>query len=158
LWLGAALLVMRLWAGQLARRQRVLARLLRPLARGLSGVVAASLGRQRIMITRGLVLVAIAFSFAVSTAVFNTTYNAQSRVDAHLTNGADVTVTNHTSGSALHEMVVPLGALPGVVAAEPMQHRFAYVGNDLQDLYGIDAARIGRATSMSNAYFESGNA
>ena len=34
-----------------------------------------------------------------------------------------------------------------------MQHRFAYVGNDLQDLYGIDPAHIGEATSMSNAYF-----
>ena len=32
-------------------------------------------------------------SFALSVAVFNTTYAAQSRVDAQLTNGADVTVT-----------------------------------------------------------------
>lgn len=48
--------------------------------------------RQRVLVTRGVVLVAIAFSFAVSTAVFNTTYNAQSRVDAELTNGADVQV------------------------------------------------------------------
>jgi putative ABC transport system permease protein len=54
--------------------------------------------------------------------------------------------------------MVPLGRTPGVMAAEPMQHRFAYVGNDLQDLYGIDPMRIGRATSMSNAYFASGNA
>ena len=28
-----------------------------------------------------------------------------------------------------------------------MQHRFAYVGNDLQDLYGIDPATIGRANA-----------
>ena len=39
-----------------------------------------------------------------------------------------------------------------------MQHRFAYVGNDLQDLYGIDPATIGQATSMSNAFFEGGDA
>jgi putative ABC transport system permease protein len=39
-----------------------------------------------------------------------------------------------------------------------MQHRFAYVGNDLQDLYGIDPQHTGEATNMSNAFFENGNA
>ena len=39
-----------------------------------------------------------------------------------------------------------------------MQHRFAYVGTDLQDLYGIDPATIGRAATMSDAYFGNGNA
>ena len=39
-----------------------------------------------------------------------------------------------------------------------MQHRFAYVGNDLQDLYGIDPSRIGRATTMSDAFFAGGDA
>jgi putative ABC transport system permease protein len=34
-----------------------------------------------------------------------------------------------------------------------MQHRFAFVGSDLQDLYGIDPQTIGRATPMSNAFF-----
>jgi putative ABC transport system permease protein len=48
--------------------------------------------------------------------------------------------------------------LPGVAAVQPMQHRFAYVGNDLQDLYGINPQTIGQATSMSNAYFGNGNA
>ena len=49
-------------------------------------------------------------------------------------------------------------SVPGVAAAEPMQHRLAYVGTDLQDLYGIDPARIGQATELSNAYFADGNA
>ena len=35
-----------------------------------------------------------------------------------------------------------------------MQHRYAYVGSDLQDLYGIDAPHIDEATSMSDAYFQ----
>jgi putative ABC transport system permease protein len=39
-----------------------------------------------------------------------------------------------------------------------MQHRFAYVGNDLQDLYGIDPTRIGQATPMSDAFFQGGRA
>jgi putative ABC transport system permease protein len=39
-----------------------------------------------------------------------------------------------------------------------MQHRFAYVGTDLQDLYGIDPRTIGRATTMSDAFFSGGSA
>jgi putative ABC transport system permease protein len=39
-----------------------------------------------------------------------------------------------------------------------MQHRYAYVGTDLQDLYGIDPTRIGTATPMSDAYFANGAA
>ena len=39
-----------------------------------------------------------------------------------------------------------------------MQHRYAYVGSDLQDLYGIDASRLSRATSLADAYFANGDA
>ncbi len=157
LWIGAGLLAMRLWEGGLAHGRSILARLLRPIAHGLAGVVAAALGRQRALVTRGVVLVALAFSFATATAVFNTTYNAQSRVDAMLTNGADVAVTGTTAAPPSSKLAA-LAALPGVVAAQPMQHRFAYVGNDLQDFYGIDPRRIGDATHISNAYFAGGNA
>jgi putative ABC transport system permease protein len=39
-----------------------------------------------------------------------------------------------------------------------MLHRFAYVGNDLQDLYGVNPATIGSVTNMSDAFFGSGTA
>jgi putative ABC transport system permease protein len=130
---------------------------LAPLARKLSEVTAAFLSRQRGLVSQGLVLVTLAVSFAVSTAVFNTTYNAQARVDAELTNGADVTVTGSTAAPT-GRLLTQLAALPGVAAAQPMQHRFAYVGSDLQDLYGVDPLRIGEATSMSNAFFADGDA
>lgn len=42
--------------------------------------------------------------------------------------------------------------------AEPMMHRFAYVGSDLQDIFGINPAHIGKATTISDAYFAGGNA
>ena len=157
LWLGGVLFAIRFWENGLAHGRRILSRLLAPIAKNLSMVVAASLGRQRILLTRGIILVALAVSFAVSTAIFNITYNAQSRVDAELTNGADVTVKGTTAvppGNKLAE----IKALPGVAAAQPMIHRFAYVGNDLQDIYGIDPRHIGEATNMSNAYFAGGNA
>lgn len=157
LWIGVALLSMRLWGFWLRHGRRFFAGLLRPIAHKLSGVVSASLGRQYIRVAQGVVLVALAFSFATSTAVFNTTYNAQSRVDAELTNGSDVAVTG-SSAFAPSSMLSQLKALSGVAAIQPMQHRFAYVGNDLQDIYGIDPAHIGEATNMSNAFFAEGNA
>jgi putative ABC transport system permease protein len=38
-----------------------------------------------------------------------------------------------------------------------MIHRLAYVGTDLQDLYGINPATISRATTLLDAYFQGGN-
>jgi putative ABC transport system permease protein len=152
LWIGAGLLAMRLTRLLLSHGRALLTRVLRPLAADLSPLVAASLHRQRDMIARGAVMVALAFAFAVSTAVFDTTYLAQSRTDAELTNGSDVTVTGTTATPA-GPLLTRLAGLPGVTAAEPMTHRFAYVGSDLQDIFGIDPVKIGRATPMRDAYF-----
>ncbi|WP_035055182.1 ABC transporter permease [Andreprevotia chitinilytica] len=157
LWLGAGLLTTRLCLIGLGLGRDQLARVLRPLAGPLAGIVAAAISRQRRRITQGIALVALGFAFATSTAIFNTTYHAQTLVDAALTNGADVTVTG-TAQAPASAALQTLRALPGVMAAQPMQHRFAYVGNDLQDLYGIDARHIGEATRMSDAYFAGGDA
>ncbi|MFL5767495.1 MAG: FtsX-like permease family protein [Actinomycetota bacterium] len=158
MWVGAILLAWRLARLALAHGRKLLARLSHPMAGKLSGVVAASMSRQRILLSRGLTVMALAVSFALAVAVFNTTYAAQASVDARLTNGSDVTVSTTTLGG-LPSSLGPVAAnLPHVAAVEPMQHRFAYVGNDLQDLYGIHPQTIGRATSMSNAYFGNGNA
>jgi putative ABC transport system permease protein len=157
LWIGVALLTTRVWQVVLAHRRRAVSNLLQPIAHGLSGVVASSLSRQRTLMSHGVVLVALACSFATSTAVFNSTFTAQTHVDAALTNGADVTVTGPTA-SAPSSKLGELKVLPGVVSAQTMQHRFAYVGSDLQDLYGIDPMHIGEATTMANAYFAGGSA
>src|SRR5207237_6323782 len=128
LWIGVGLLVTRVFRHGLSSGREFLARLVRPLARALAPIVASSSSRQAGLITRGVVLVALAFSFAVSTAVFNTTYNVQSRVDAALTNGADVTVTGTTAYPA-GTLLDRVSKVPGVRAARAMMHRFAYVGN-----------------------------
>ncbi|MEA2581017.1 MAG: putative transport system permease protein [Actinomycetota bacterium] len=157
-WVGAALMIRRL-AGTVLKRGRVLlSRMIRPLAHGLSGVVGAGMSRQRTPLARGLVLMALAASFAVSVAIFDTTYSAQARVDAQLTNGADVAVTTAAATGLPAALASDVSTLPGIAAAEAMQHRFAYVGNDLQDLYGVNPSTIGRATNMSNAFFGSGTA
>lgn len=157
LWIGAALLLWRLTLLVLTRGRPVLTRLARPLTATLAGTTAAVLTRRRRPLARSVVLLALAVSFAVSTAVFNATYHQQAEVDARLTNGADVTVTEPpgarvppASGAALR--------ISGVRHVEPLQHRFAYVGSDLQDLYGVRPDTIARATSLQDAYFAGGTA
>jgi putative ABC transport system permease protein len=157
LWIGVGLLVTRIFRHGLSAGRTFVSRLFRPLAGTLSSIVAASVSRQARLITRGVVLVTLAFSFAVSTAVFNTTYNAQSRVDAELTNGSDVTVTGTTAYPA-GPLLDRISRVPGALAARAMIRRFAYVGNDLQDIYGVDPATIGDATTLSNAFFASHDA
>jgi putative ABC transport system permease protein len=153
-WLGGALLVWRLARGVLARGRRVIAAAVRPVARGIAGTVAATLSRQRRLVARTAVMAALAVSFAVSTGVFDATYAKQARVDAQLTNGADVTIATTRLEGLPPDLLTRARATNGVAAAEPMQHRFAYVGADLQDLYGIDPAAFGRAAPLSNAYFD----
>ena len=150
LWIGATLLAVRILEGLL--RRRALRGALVPLAGNLAPTVSAALARQRPLLSRGAALVALAVAFAVSTAIFNATYNDQARVDALLTNGADVAVTGTAAAPAGKELAA-LSQLPGVTAAQPLMHRFAYVGGDLQDIFGLDAAHFTQASRLANSYF-----
>jgi putative ABC transport system permease protein len=153
-WVGGALLVWRLGHLALSKGRRPLAALARPFAGGLAGVATASMVRQRRVLSRGLTILALSAAFAVSTAVFNTTYSAQARVDAQLTNGADVAITARSATTGVPDgLLTRVRALPKVAAAEPLQRRHVYVGNDLQDLFGVNPAAIGSATTLSDAYF-----
>ena len=156
-WTGCGLLILRLADIALRNGRPALKVLFMPLSPRLSGMIAAAMSRQHRRIAKGTALVALAFAFAAATAIFNTTYNVQQGVDARLTNGADVAITGTASAPA-GAVLERIRAVPGVAAAEPMQHRFAYVGKDLQDLYGIDPAAIGKATDIVDAYFGTGGA
>ncbi len=158
LWLGAALLLWRLAILGLTRGQRPLARLISPLTGRLARPGAAMLTRQRRRLARAIVLLALAVSFATSTAVFNATYAQQAEADAQLTNGADVTVTPAPGTPADPAQAAALASNPGVRHVEPIQHRFAYVGADLQDLYGVRPNTITSATALQDAYFQGGTA
>ena len=157
-WAGVALLFWHVTDLLLSRGRGVMARLSKPLAGSLSGTVAASLSRQRWIITRTVTLFALAIVFAASTAIFDATYRQQARVDALLTNGADVTVTESSSAfvTPAHERAI--ARVPGVASVEPLLHRFAYVGSDLQDLYGVRPATVAGATRLQDAYFTGGTA
>jgi putative ABC transport system permease protein len=158
LWLGAAALLWRIVSLSLAHGRRPLRWLLRPLAGRLSLPGAASLSRQRPLLARAIVLLALAISFAASTAVFNSTYQQQAEADAQLTNGADVTVTEAPGTHVGPAAVAQLQTVAGVRHVEPIQHRFAYVGADLQDLYGVRPDSITQATALQDAYFQGGTA
>jgi putative ABC transport system permease protein len=157
LWLGGTLLFMRILSIALDKGKLIFANMFRPVAHNLSHVVSSSFSRQSKLLVRGIILVSLAFSFATSTAVFNTSYNAQGLVDAQLTNGADVTVSGSTAANPASKLQ-ELSKLNGVMDIQPMQHRFAYVGTDLQDLFGIDAKHISQVTNISNAYFQNRDA
>ncbi|MGZ4129108.1 MAG: FtsX-like permease family protein, partial [Actinomycetota bacterium] len=157
-WSGAALFAWRLCSTTLGRGRSLIRRAARPVAKGMSGVVASSMSRQRRSIARATILMALTASFALTIAVFNATYAAQAKVDAQLTNGADVSATTTNLAGLPARIQAQAATLPGVASATTMQHRFAYVGNDLQDLYGIDPATIGATTPMSNAFFGNGDA
>jgi putative ABC transport system permease protein len=157
-WAGAALLSWRLTDLLLSRGRRVLAWLATPLAGSLSWTVAASLSRQRSLLSRTATLFMLAIVFASSTAIFDATYRQQARVDALLTNGADVTVTESGGAVAPPSLAATIARVPGVSSVEPLQHRFAYVGADLQDLYGVRPATVTDATRLQDAYFSGGTA
>jgi len=146
-WLGTALLTWRIVDVVLRRGRRFVAWAARPISGRLSALAAATASRQRSLLARASVIAGLALVFAASTAVFNNTYKAQANVDARLTNGADVAVTNF-SGNRL-----PLRDVTGVRSVEPLIHRYAYIGTDLQDLYGVRPATITQATSLQDAYF-----
>jgi putative ABC transport system permease protein len=157
LWLGLGMLWVRLSRFGLAAGARLCKHVVAATAGDLAEIVAASLSQQASRLARGVGLLALAAGFAVSTAIFNITYDHQAHVDAELTNGADVNVTGSTDHPASAQLA-RIRAAPGVTAAEPMMHRYAYVGADLQDLYGIDPRSISKATTMANAYFSNRDA
>ena len=157
-WVGFALASWRVADMVLGRGRPLVARALRPLGGTLAPTMAASLSRQRRTLSRAVVVVGLSLTFAASTATFNATYRQQAEVDAKLTNGADVAVTESPGVAVGRSEIAKLEKVPGVRSVEPIQHRYAYVGSDLQDLYGVRPSTIVAATSLQDAYFEGGSA
>jgi putative ABC transport system permease protein len=157
-WIGAGLLSYRLADLILVRGRTPLAALLRPIGGQLAATVAATMGRQRRLLASAVALVALTAAFAASTAAFNATYQQQAEADARLSNGADVTVTESPGVVVGPGGAATLAKIPGVRSIEPLQHRFAYVGADLQDLYGVRPQSILAAGKLQDGWFQGGSA
>src|SRR5580765_5752804 len=109
LWLGAALLVVRLRGAALGWLAR---RVTSARARTLPGFVLASAGRRTAAINRGLLLVGLLLAFGVNLATFAATYDQQARVDARLTVGADVVATGPAAALRSHRLEQQSRACP----------------------------------------------
>ena len=157
LWVGSGLLAWRL-SDAVFDGGRVVRAAIRPVAGRLAGPVSVTLRRQRRSLAASIVLLTLTVAFAISTAVFNATYRQQVAVDALLTNGAPVTVVEPSTARVPAGEAARLAAVPGVAHVEAMLHRFVYVGNDLQDLYGVHPTTIGSAAKLQDAYFVGGTA
>ena len=157
-WIGIGLASYRISDLLLDRGHEAVRRAIRPLSGGLAGTVSAGMRRQRRPIARAVALVTLASCFAASTAGFNTTYRQQAEVDARLTNGADVVVTASPGAPLSAARARALASIRGVASVEPVQHRYAYIGRDLQDLYGVDARTIVRNGRLQDAFFRGGSA
>lgn len=156
LWIGATLLLLRLRGG-----------LFSSVARRLGGskqhpgrrtFLLASASRRGAAINRGLVFVGLLLAFGVSLGVFAATYDQQAGVDAQLTLGADITATAPPGVTARHGLADRIENVPGVTVTSAVDHSYAYVGPDLQDTFGIEAATIGAATTLRDSYFIGGGA
>ncbi|MCU1607729.1 MAG: putative rane protein, partial [Modestobacter sp.] len=148
-WPGLALLVWRITAAVLSRRT---GRFARDIPGRAPELAATSVRRRRQVVARGATGLAVALGLAASTAVFTATYNQQAKLDVALTVGADVAVTEPPGAAVTPSAAAGLAQAPGVRAVEPLVHRFAYVGPDLQDLYGIDPASIGRVAPLQDSF------
>ncbi len=157
-WIGAGLLAYRLTDLVLVRGRTPLAALLRPLGGQLAPTVAATMSRQRHLLASAVTLIALTAAFAASTAVFNATYQQQAEADARLTNGADVSVVQSPGSVVGPGGATALAKILGVKSIEPLQHRYAYVGADLQDLYGVRPQTILAAGKLQDGWFAGGSA
>jgi putative ABC transport system permease protein len=115
-------------------------------------LVAATLRRRRQIIARGAAGLAAALGLGASTAIFTATYDQQSHLDVALTVGADVAVSPAPGTSPVHSPPGALRTAPAVAGVEPLVHRFAYVGPDLQDMFGIRPQTIAQVASLQNSF------
>jgi putative ABC transport system permease protein len=153
LWIGATLLLVRL-------RGRFMSALARRAAGepgSLASLVVSSLARRTSAVNRGLVVIGLLLAFAVSLGIFTATYDQQSKVDAQLTLGADITVSSPPGVAASSDLPAKVAAVPGVAATTPVNHSYAYVGPDLQDTFGIDPSHFRDATGLRDSYFLGGS-
>lgn len=150
LWIGSTLLLVRIGGRVLAWAVR---RLSGARASTMRGFVLASASRRSAAINRGFVIVGLLLAFGVNLGIFSATYIQQSKVDAQLTLGSDVTVTAAPGVINQRHLESKIAKLPGVTATTAVDHSYAYIGPDLQDTYGIDPNTFAKAATLRDYFF-----
>ncbi len=151
-WIGAVGLVLRLGSALLRRRggpAGLLGRLFGPAG----DVAGRSMARRAGALSRTAALAALALSFGLSLSIFSNTYDMQQRVDAQLTLGSDVKVTPGVHSAQTAAFAARLAAAPGVAGVTPFKTTVAYVGTEIQDIFGIDVANFRHASFLADSFF-----
>jgi putative ABC transport system permease protein len=157
-WLGSTFLLLRLAAALLRRSASLFGGLLRVPFGEVGRYAAVTSARRAQTMGQAAVVVALALSFGCSISIFASTYTQQQRVDAELTLGSDVKVTptaRHEQSAGYNAMVAQV---PGVSASTPFKTTVAYVGTEIQDIFGIDVATFRRSTNLSDSFFQAASA
>jgi putative ABC transport system permease protein len=155
LWLGSALLLLRLRGRLLAS---VTARIAGGRATTTVGFLLASAGRRGPAINRGLLVLGLLLAFGVNLGVFVATYDQQARIDAQLTLGADVVATAPAGVLGRHGFLQRIAQLHGAAGVTAVDHSYAYVGPDLQDTFGVNPSTLDQGTTLRDSYFLGGSA
>jgi len=151
-WLGAVGLALRLGTALLRRRggpAGLLGRLFGPIG----DVAGRAVARRAAALGRTAALAALALSFGISLAVFANTYDAQQRVDAQLTLGSDVKVMPGAHAPQTAAFAARLSSASGVAAVTPFKTTVAYVGTEIQDIFGVDTPSFHRTSFLADSFF-----
>jgi putative ABC transport system permease protein len=153
IWLGAALLLSRVGDLLLKQGTAVLGSVLRRLFGVVGDFSARSIARRSKPLVQPALIVALTLSFGISLSVFEETYHHQQLVDAQLTLGADVVVTPGQETQKSPAFANLLQGVPGVAHVSPFTASVAYVGTELQDIFGVDSQTFLDTTQLSDAFF-----
>jgi putative ABC transport system permease protein len=152
-WIGAVLVLVRLGAALLRRYTSKLGWLLRGLFGEVGSYAALMSSRRAQAMSKAAVIVALALSFGFSVALFSSTYTHQQEVDARLTLGADVRVATSTAHPQTTAFTSRLDTVPGAADATPFKTTVAYVGSEIEDIFGVNVAGMQKVTTFSDTFF-----
>jgi len=159
LWVGLTLLMNRLLAGGISRGAGVIQKILRRVFGDLGYMAGRSIARRAQKIASAVIIVSLALSFGISLSIFINTYQVQKAVDARYKLGSDIKLT--TASGPLQPTTAftkDIGAVPGVASVSPVVSAQAYVGSNLQTVFGIDTQSYLLATGSADSFFASGSA
>jgi putative ABC transport system permease protein len=158
IWLGTVLLFIRIGDRLLQGGTRLMQRALSRLLGNVGYFSARSISRRSKPLVMPALIIALALSFGICIGVFEQTYQHQQMIDAQLTLGADVVITPSQDMPRNTSFAGQLKSVPGVSDVTPLTKKVAYVGTELQDLFGVDPQTFLNTTDLSDSFFEGGTA
>lgn len=154
LWIGLTLFLSRILAGGVSRGSAVIQKALHKIFGDLGGMAGKSITRRAPKIASVVVIISLALSFGISLGTFINTYQVQKAVDARYSLGSDIKVT---LASGIRQQSAnfaqKIEQVPGVTAASPVQRTQAFVGANLEIVFGIDAQSYAQVAELPDSFF-----